>query len=57
MILFSYFSIISIRSFQIKKETDFFHQLSSFLILHFSYGIGEIVGLFKVLKEKYDKRK
>jgi len=57
VILFSYLSIISLRSFQIKKNTTFIHQLLSFLVLHFSYGIGEIVGIFKVLKEKYDKRK
>jgi len=53
----SYLIIISIRSFQIKKNTTFFHQVLAFLVLHFSYGIGSIVGIFKVLKEKYDKRK
>ena len=57
IILGLYLSIISIRSFQIKKNTTFFHQLMSFLVLHFSYGVGSLVGIFKVLKEKYDKRK
>jgi len=57
IILISYLSIISIRSFQIKKDTTFFHQLLAFLVLHFSYGIGSLVGIFKILKEKYVKRK
>lgn len=57
IILGLYLSIISIRSFQIKKDTTFFHQLTAFLILHFSYGIGSLVGIFKILKEKYVKRK
>jgi len=57
IILFIYLSIISIRSFQIKKDTTFFHQLLAFLVLHFSYGIGSLVGIFRVLKEKYVKRK
>ncbi len=57
IILGLYLSIISIRSFQIKKETTFFHQLIAFLVLHFSYGIGSLVGIFKILKEKYVKRK
>ena len=56
-ILILYLSIISIRSFQIRKETTFFHQLMSFLVLHFSYGIGSLIGILKFLKEKYDKRK
>jgi len=50
IILLSYLSIISIRSFQIKKNTTFFHQLLAFLVLHFSYGIGSIVGIFRVIK-------
>ncbi|GAX86858.1 conserved hypothetical protein [Lebetimonas natsushimae] len=56
-ILFSYLIIISIRSFQIKKNTTFFHQLLAFLVLHFSYGIGSLAGVFKILKDKYVKRK
>ena len=51
-ILLSYLSIISIRSVQIKKDTTFFHQILAFLVLHFSYGIGSIVGIIKVIKEK-----
>jgi glycosyltransferase involved in cell wall biosynthesis len=56
-ILLAYLIIISIRSFQIRKDTTFFHQLLAFLVLHFSYGIGSLVGIFKVLKDKYVKRK
>jgi glycosyltransferase involved in cell wall biosynthesis len=56
-ILFSYLIIISIRSFQIRKNTTFFHQLLAFLVLHFSYGLGSLVGILKVLKDKYVKRK
>ena len=56
-----YLSIISIRSIQIKKDTTFFHQLLAFLVLHFSYGIGSLVGIFevikKILKEKNEKGK
>ena len=46
-----YLSIISIRSIQIKKDTTFFHQLLAFLVLHFSYGIGSLVGIFEVIKK------
>jgi len=56
-ILFSYLSIILVRSWQIKKNTTFFHQILAFLVLHFSYGIGSIVGIIKVLKEKLNRRK
>ena len=56
-IFLTYFIIISIRSFQIKKNTTIFHQIVAFLVLHFSYGIGSLVGIFKVLKDKYVKRK
>jgi GT2 family glycosyltransferase len=51
-ILLSYLILISFRSFQIKKDTTFFHQLLAFLTLHVSYGIGSLVGIFKVLKGK-----
>jgi len=56
-ILILYLSIISIRSFQIKRNTTFFHQFLAFLVLHFSYGVGSIVGIFRVLKEKLNERK
>jgi glycosyltransferase involved in cell wall biosynthesis len=47
----TYLSIISIRSIQIKKDTTFFHQLLAFLVLHFSYGIGSLVGVFEVIRK------
>ena len=46
-----YLSIISIRSMQIKKNTTFFYQLLAFLVLHFSYGIGSLIGVFEVIKK------
>jgi glycosyltransferase involved in cell wall biosynthesis len=48
--LVTYLSIISIRSMQIKQNTTFFHQLLAFLVLHFSYGIGSLVGFFGIIK-------
>jgi hypothetical protein len=50
-----YLSIIAIRSMQIKKNTTFFHQLLAFLVLHFSYGIGSLVGIFEVVKKQDQK--
>ena len=29
----------------------------AFLVLHFSYGVGSIVGIFRVIKEKLNERK
>ena len=55
-ILFIYLLIISIRSFQIKRQTSFFHQLMAFLALHFSYGIGSLVGIFIVFKKKFVRK-
>ncbi len=48
-ILGLYLSIISIRSFQIKKKTTFLHQLVAFLVLHFSYGFGSLCGAVEVV--------
>ncbi|MRJ06734.1 MAG: glycosyltransferase family 2 protein [Epsilonproteobacteria bacterium] len=44
-----YLLLISFRSWQIKKGTTFFHQLWAFLTLHFSYGVGSLWGIVKVL--------
>ncbi len=49
ILLFIYFVIIFIRSFKIKKETTLLHQIAAFAILHFSYGFGELIGLFSSL--------
>ncbi len=59
-ILGLYLGIISIRSFQIKKDTTFFHQLIAFLVLHFSYGFGSLKGIIDVFKKvikKHDKKR
>ncbi len=54
-ILGSYLTLITIRSFQIGKSTTPFHQILAFLVLHFSYGVGSIVGIFKVLKDRFKR--
>jgi len=48
-ILGLYLGIIGFRSWQIRGKTTFFHQLTAFLILHFSYGLGSLWGIFKIL--------
>ncbi len=47
-----YLSVIIWRSFVIKKGTSLLHQAVAFIVLHFSYGIGEIIGIITVLKNK-----
>ncbi len=47
-----YLTIITLRSLKIKKNTSLLHQIWAFLVLHFSYGIGSLVGIFEVLKMK-----
>jgi glycosyltransferase involved in cell wall biosynthesis len=54
-ILLAYLILISIRSFQIRKNTTFFHQLLAFLVLHFSYGMGSLMGIFMILKKEIVK--
>ena len=44
-----YLTIILIRSFQIKKDTTLFHQFLAFVILHFSYGLGSVFGIFELI--------
>ena len=50
-IFISYFIIILIRSWQIKQNTTLWHQIAAFLVLHFSYGLGSLVGLIDVFKK------
>ena len=45
-----YLSMMSIRSFQIRSGTTFLHQFLAFVVLHFSYGVGELAGMAEVLK-------
>jgi len=50
-IFLSYFIIILIRSWQIKQKTTLWHQITAFGVLHFSYGVGSLVGLIDVFKK------
>jgi glycosyltransferase involved in cell wall biosynthesis len=45
-----YLLVIGYRSLKIKKESSFLAQLSSFVVLHFSYGVGELIGIMKIVK-------
>ncbi len=48
--LFSYLALVIIVSLKLKKESNgFIYLLSSFFTLHFSYGVGSLVGLFSVI--------
>jgi hypothetical protein len=33
-----------------EKENSFFYLIMSFFTLHFSYGVGSLIGIFSVLK-------
>jgi hypothetical protein len=46
-----YLGLISCLCFQIStaKKLSFFYLLASFVSLHFSYGIGSLAGLFKIV--------
>lgn len=52
--IFSLFIYLLTLSFVIKKvdlsETSFLHVLASFIVLHFSYGVGSFLGLFHFAK-------
>ncbi|HZF70591.1 glycosyltransferase family 2 protein [Sulfuricurvum sp.] len=50
-LLFFYLSIISVRSYKIKKNTTWLHQIAAFIVLHFSYGIGGIKGIIALIKK------
>lgn len=45
-----YLTTVSLRSLKVKEGTSFTTQLVAFLTLHFSYGLGEIVGVVEVLQ-------
>ena len=45
-----YLALVAARSVKIKKKSTFFHQLAAFVVLHFSYGLGSLYGLFEVAK-------
>lgn len=50
-----YLAVIFTRSRSIKGETTIFHQMAAFLVLHFSYGAGELIGLLKIFELIFKK--
>jgi predicted AlkP superfamily phosphohydrolase/phosphomutase len=44
-----FLTIITTISLIINKKSSLLHQIFAFLTLHFSYGFGSLVGLFKIL--------
>jgi glycosyltransferase involved in cell wall biosynthesis len=47
--LLAYFALIFIISLKLNdKTTSLFHLISSFAVLHFSYGIGSLIGIIKL---------
>ena len=57
VIFVGYLSVITLRAIQIKKQTDLKHQIWAFVVLHFSYAIGEIVGIIEVMKKVATREK
>ncbi|MEA3492570.1 MAG: glycosyltransferase family 2 protein [Campylobacterota bacterium] len=49
VVLVIYLTTVTIRSYQIKKETTLPYQVISFIYLHFSYGFGSLAGLLDIL--------
>lgn len=48
----SYLALVIIISLNLRdKKTDFFYLMTSFLVLHLSYGFGSLVGLLSVVKK------
>ncbi|MDD2367838.1 MAG: glycosyltransferase family 2 protein [Sulfuricurvum sp.] len=50
-LFFLYLTIITVRSYKIKKNTTWLHQIAAFIVLHFSYGIGGINGIIALIKK------
>jgi len=46
----TYLSVIVYRSVKIKTHTDLLHQAAAFVVLHFSYGFGEVAGIIQATK-------
>ena len=53
LLFLAYFLFFAVRSAIIIKNTSLFHQIFAYIVLHFSYGVGEVAGVFKVLKMKF----
>jgi len=51
-----YLTIIALRSFQIKKDTTFLHQILAFLVLHFSYAFGSLAGIFEAVRRWFERK-
>ena len=52
MSLFSYSTLVIITSLKLKNSANsFIHLVLSFFVLHFSYGVGSLVGVFSVVKK------
>ena len=51
ILLCIYLSIIAVRSWQIKNNTTWLHQIAAFVTLHFSYGFGGIGGIIALTKK------
>jgi len=55
-VLLLYLTVVGLRSYRIKKETTLVKQVLAFLTLHFSYGVGELAGIAKIIgKSFYNK--
>jgi hypothetical protein len=51
--LISYFALVIIVSFKLDdSKTNIVYLVSAFVVLHFSYGAGSLVGLYNVLRKK-----
>ena len=56
-ILLLYFSLVVYQSVKMsEKQTSVFHLIVVFYLLHISYGIGSLVGIFEVLKVKFRRK-
>jgi len=54
--LLLYLGVISFISLKIKNNTtNLFYILKAFISLHFSYGLGSLIGIFKIIFLKFDK--
>jgi len=55
-ILLVYLTVIFFRSVVICGNTTFYHQIFAFVVLHFSYAMGEVAGFFKLISENFYKK-
>jgi glycosyltransferase involved in cell wall biosynthesis len=56
--LSSYLALVIMLSLKLRENSNnFFYLVSSFLILHLSYGLGSLIGIFSIVKKRYKKVK